>query len=153
MMINDKRTDILARINAMLVQEVTTTTRCFNYFKHKSVNESFRESIVTWLQQVQSTLMLSPDTVWIELYLCSGRGSSAKRSRTNPSSSLRRSPHSTPRSRSTSLSCWESTCFSLFVVMRTQRTTSCPWKWTSSPPSIGGYHVTRPLTTLVLCSS
>jgi hypothetical protein len=35
MMINDKRTDILARLDAMLVQEATATTRCFNYFKSK----------------------------------------------------------------------------------------------------------------------
>ena len=83
MMINDKRTDILARLDAMLVQEVTATTRCFNYFKRKSVDDSCRKSMVTWLQQVQSTLKLSPDSVWIAMsifdrYLCSGRGGSAR---------------------------------------------------------------------------
>lgn len=85
-MINDKRTDILARLDAMLVQEATATTRCFNYFKSKrsgSVDESCRKSMVKWLQQVQSTLKLNPDTVWIAMsifdrYLCSGRGGSIR---------------------------------------------------------------------------
>ncbi len=82
-MINDKRTDILTRLDAMLVQEVTATTRCFNYFKRKSVDDSCRKLMVTWLQQVQSTLKLSPDSVWIAMsifdrYLCSGRGGSAR---------------------------------------------------------------------------
>ena len=86
MMINDKRTDILARLDAMLVNEATATTRCFNYFKSKrsgSVDDSCRKSMVKWLQQVQSTLKLSPDTVWIAMsifdrYLSSGRGGSAR---------------------------------------------------------------------------
>ncbi len=86
-MINANRADILARLDAMLVQEATTTTRCCNYFARKrsssSVDESCRKSMVMWLQQVRSTLNLSPDTVWIAMsifdrYLCSGRGGSAR---------------------------------------------------------------------------
>ena len=39
--------------------------------------------MVKWLQQVQSTLKLNPDTVWIAMsifdrYLCSGRGGSVR---------------------------------------------------------------------------
>ena len=86
MMINDKRTDILSRLDAMLVQEATASTRCFNYFKRArsgSIDESSRKAMVTWLQQVQKTLSLSPDTVWIAMsifdrYLCSGKGGSTR---------------------------------------------------------------------------
>ena len=86
MMINDKRTDILARLDAMLVQEGTATMRCFNFFKRKrsgSVNESCRKLMVKWLQLVQSMLNLDPDTVFITMsifdrYLCSGGGGSAR---------------------------------------------------------------------------
>ena len=83
MMINDNRTNILARLDAMLA---TATTRCFNYFKHKrrgSIDKSCRKLMVKWLQQMQFTLNLSPNTVFIAMsifdrYLCSGRGGSAR---------------------------------------------------------------------------
>ncbi|KAL3773697.1 hypothetical protein ACHAW5_008239 [Stephanodiscus triporus] len=84
--INDKRADILGRLDAMLVQEATASTRCFDYFKNLSksgaVDETSRRAMVTWLRQVQVALSLSPDTVWIatsilDRYLCSGKGGSS----------------------------------------------------------------------------
>lgn len=90
MAINNNRSDILSRLDAMLVQESTSATRCFNYFKKRNVvgrtgdlDESCRKAIVIWLQQVQDTLKLSSDSVWMAMsmfdrYLCSGRGDSAR---------------------------------------------------------------------------
>lgn len=81
MMINDNHTDILSQLDAMKVQEATMI--CFNYFKGNSdcIDELCRKSMVTWIQQVQKTLGLSPETVWIAVsffdrYLSSGKGNS-----------------------------------------------------------------------------
>lgn len=81
-MINDNHTtDILSQLDAMRAQE--TTTRCHDYFSHRKncIDESSRKSMVTWIQQVQTTLGLSPETVWIAMsffdrYLSSGKGNS-----------------------------------------------------------------------------
>lgn len=88
-MTKDNRTDILSRLDAMLVQEASSTTRCFNYFKKhqdlgpSDINESCRKAMVKWLQQVQTTLSLSPDTGYIAMtifdrYLSSGKGGSTR---------------------------------------------------------------------------
>jgi len=59
--------------------------RCFNYFEKNKVcdglNESSRQAMMTWITQVQQTLSLSAETVWIaasffDRYLSSGRGNS-----------------------------------------------------------------------------
>lgn len=80
-MILDKQIGILSRLDAMRVQE--ETTRCSNYFKRTrgDLNEAARKSMVQWIQQVQRTLSLSPETVWIGMsffdrYLSSGQGNS-----------------------------------------------------------------------------
>lgn len=83
--------DILARLDAMRVQE--ETARCINYFKRRAptssssssrgdtLDQSARTAMVQWIQQVQKTLSLNPETVWIAMsyfdrYLSSGRGKS-----------------------------------------------------------------------------
>ena len=81
-MINN-HTDILGHLDAMIDQE-ETTTRYFNYFKRDAqcdINEECRKAMVTWVTHVQTTLSLSPETVWIAMsffdrYLSSGRGNS-----------------------------------------------------------------------------
>ena len=86
MMINDNRADILGRLDAMLVQEATASTRCFDYFKRARsgcIDDSSRKTMVTWIQNVQQLLALSPDTVCIAMsifdrYLCSGRGGAVR---------------------------------------------------------------------------
>ena len=80
-MINN-HTDILGHLDAMIDQE--ETTRYFNYFKRDAqcdINEECRKAMVTWVTHVQTTLSLSPETVWIAMsffdrYLSSGRGNS-----------------------------------------------------------------------------
>lgn len=81
MMINDKQIDIRSRLDAMRVQEETMI--CSNYFKRNrgDITEAARKSMVQWIQQVQRTLSLSPETVWIGMsyfdrYLSSGEGNS-----------------------------------------------------------------------------
>lgn len=81
MMINNNHADILSQLDAMRVQEATTM--CFNYFERNSdcIDEVCRKSMVTWIQQVQKTLGISPETVWIAVsffdrYLSSGKGNS-----------------------------------------------------------------------------
>ena len=84
-MINDNRADILSRLDAMLVQEAAST-RCYGYFKRARggcIDDSSRKVMVTWIQNVQQLLALSPDTVCIAMsifdrYLCSGRGGAAR---------------------------------------------------------------------------
>ncbi|KAL3826236.1 hypothetical protein ACHAXA_006264 [Cyclostephanos tholiformis] len=84
MTINDNRTDILCRLDAMLVKEATSSARCVNYFRScvgGGIDESCRLAMTTWLRQVQRQLDLSPDVVRIALsifdrYLSSGRGGS-----------------------------------------------------------------------------
>jgi len=88
MTINNNLTDVVSNLDAMLVQESISTAKCFNYFKEKKnasdgLDESSRKAMVTWLQQVQQTLKLSPDSVYramsiFDRYLCSGRGSSVR---------------------------------------------------------------------------
>lgn len=86
-MLNNNHTDYLSRLSAMLVQEeMSSSPRCFNYFskKHHSygnIDESCRKAMVTWIQVVQTTLSLSPDTVYIAIsifdqYFSSGKGNS-----------------------------------------------------------------------------
>lgn len=83
---NSHTTDIIERLNAMIVQE-STTPSCFNYFNNngatlnQDVNETSRKSMVTWITQVQTTLSLSPESVWIGMsffdrYLSSNKGQS-----------------------------------------------------------------------------
>lgn len=79
----DINIDILSRLDAMRVQE--ETTRCINNFKGNGasrgddvIDEACRGAMATWIQQVQRTLSLSPETVWIAMsffdrYLGSGR--------------------------------------------------------------------------------
>jgi hypothetical protein len=87
-MLNDIRTDYLSRLEAMLLQE-SSSPRCFDYFSKKQnaygsiIDESCRKAMVTWIQQVQTTLSLSSDTVYIAMsifdrYLSSGKGNSAR---------------------------------------------------------------------------
>jgi len=91
-MINNNRTDILDRITAMRVRD-ETTPKCINYFNFTAnnnatrekggIDESCRTAMVTWITQVQKTLSLNPETVWIAMsffdrYLSSGRGKSPK---------------------------------------------------------------------------
>ena len=81
--------DILARLDAMIVQE--STIHCNNYFKKSPpssivdggdiLNESSRKAMVIWITQVQQTLKLNSETVAIAMsffdrYLSSGRGNS-----------------------------------------------------------------------------
>jgi len=89
-MINNNNTDvdILARLDAMIVQE--STIHCNNYFKKSTpsivdggdiLNESSRKAMVIWITQVQQTLKLNSETVAIAMsffdrYLSSGRGNS-----------------------------------------------------------------------------
>lgn len=87
MMINDNHNDILGRLDAMREQEDTTSS-CCNYFKRNrgaanaaGIDEACRKSIAMWVQQVQKTLSLSPETTWIAMrffdrYLSSGKGNS-----------------------------------------------------------------------------
>mmetsp|Transcript_7084 Transcript_7084/g.11523 ORF Transcript_7084/g.11523 Transcript_7084/m.11523 type:complete len:304 (+) Transcript_7084:70-981(+) len=88
---NSHTTDIIERLNAMTVQE-STTPSCFNYFNNninsnnkftlnQDLNETSRKSMVTWITQVQTTLSLSPESVWIGMsffdrYLSSNKGQS-----------------------------------------------------------------------------
>lgn len=81
--LNNTDDDILARLDAMLVQEATV--RCHNYFNKSPsddmLDESSRKSMVTWITQVQKTLGLSSEVVTIAMcyfdrYLSSGRGNS-----------------------------------------------------------------------------
>jgi hypothetical protein len=85
MFTDNNNIDILARLDAMRVQE--ETARCINYFKRRTPNsrdtldQSARTAMVQWIQQVQKTLSLNPETVWIAMsyfdrYLSSGRGKS-----------------------------------------------------------------------------
>ncbi|KAL7541266.1 hypothetical protein ACHAXR_012027 [Thalassiosira sp. AJA248-18] len=84
MIINDSNIDTLSHLNDMRVQE--ETMRCSNYFirtapTNDDIDESSRKAMVTWIQQVQKTLSLSPETVWIAMsffdrYLSSGKGKS-----------------------------------------------------------------------------
>ena len=84
-MINDNHADILSHLDAMLVQEAAST-RCYDYFKRARggcIDDSSRKAMVTWIQNVQLLLALSPDTVCIAMsifdrYLCSGRGGAAR---------------------------------------------------------------------------
>jgi hypothetical protein len=86
---NDNQEDILSRLDAMRVQEATV--RCVNYFKQgggdgfegKVLDPSCRHSMATWIHQVQTTLSLSPESVWIAMhffdrYLSSGKGDSRR---------------------------------------------------------------------------
>lgn len=74
--------DILDRLHAMMRQE--RSTRCvINYFRRASrdIDASHRAAMATWVRQVQTTLQLSPETVWMAMsffdrYLSSGRGES-----------------------------------------------------------------------------
>jgi hypothetical protein len=85
-MLNDNRTDYLSRLEAILLQEATASPRCFDYFSkkqnaHGNIDGSCRKAMVTWIQQVQTTLSLSPNTVYIAMsifdrYLSSGKGNS-----------------------------------------------------------------------------
>jgi hypothetical protein len=85
---NNTDVDILARLDAMIVQE--STIHCNNYFKKSTpsivdggdiLNESSRKAMVIWITQVQQTLKLNSETVAIAMsffdrYLSSGRGNS-----------------------------------------------------------------------------
>lgn len=82
-MTNHGHEDTLDRLDAMRVQG--ETMKVSNYFRNRAagddLNESCRGAMVTWIRQVQKTLELSPESVWIGLsyfdrYLASGRGRS-----------------------------------------------------------------------------
>ncbi|KAL3762347.1 hypothetical protein ACHAWU_003852 [Discostella pseudostelligera] len=81
-MINSNCIDALSHLDVMLAQE--STLKFFKYFKNTNacgINKAWRNAMITWIQQVQKTLLLSPDTVWIAMsyfdrYLCSGKGKS-----------------------------------------------------------------------------
>mmetsp|Transcript_25361 Transcript_25361/g.53580 ORF Transcript_25361/g.53580 Transcript_25361/m.53580 type:complete len:293 (+) Transcript_25361:191-1069(+) len=84
-MIDNNIHNVMDRIKTMLAQE--KATRCCDYFQTKDCNfdvdESSRESIVVWYQQLSDALDLSPETIWIALsffdrYLSSGEGKSKK---------------------------------------------------------------------------
>ncbi len=83
-MISDNNTDILARIEAMRARE-DSTKKSFNYFEKYNacnrLNELSRKAMATWITQVQQTLSLDAETVWIAMsyldrYLGSDRGDS-----------------------------------------------------------------------------
>jgi hypothetical protein len=77
---DDTNDETLSRIEAMCQQE-DDVTACYNYLQHshKDIDENCRTSMVTWCQQVQKALKLSPETVSITIsffdrYLSSGKG-------------------------------------------------------------------------------
>ncbi|KAL7543690.1 hypothetical protein ACHAXR_012998 [Thalassiosira sp. AJA248-18] len=82
---NSSNNGILERIEAMRAQEDTLST-CYHYFHGSACNttdidEACRKSMVVWCQQIQKSLKLSPETVWIAIsfldrYLSSGKGKS-----------------------------------------------------------------------------
>jgi len=91
-MINNNRNDILDRITAMRVRD-ETTPKCINYLNFTAnnnatlekdgIDKSCRTAMVTWIKQVQESLSLNPEMVWIAIsyfdrYLSSGRGKSQK---------------------------------------------------------------------------
>lgn len=82
-MMNSTIIDDLSHLDVMLAQEAT-----LDFFKHFrstnacGINKTWRNAMITWIQQVQKTLLLSPDTVWLAMsffdrYLRSGKGKSA----------------------------------------------------------------------------
>jgi len=81
--INDTNDETLSRITAMRRQEDEVSC-CMNYLQLSTNNEidaKCRTQMVTWCQQVQKALKLSPETVWIAIsffdrYLSSGKGKS-----------------------------------------------------------------------------
>ena len=81
--INDTNDETLSRITAMRRQEDEVSC-CINYLQLSTNNEidaKCRTQMVSWCQQVQKALKLSPDTVWIAIsffdrYLSSGKGKS-----------------------------------------------------------------------------
>jgi len=81
--INDTNDETLSRITAMRRQEDEVSC-CINYLQLSTNNEidaKCRTQMVTWCQQVQKALKLSPETVWIAIsffdrYLSSGKGKS-----------------------------------------------------------------------------
>ena len=82
-MMNSTCIDDLSRLDAMLAQEATV--KFFKHFKSTNasgINKAWRNAMITWIRQVQKTLLLSPDTVWLAMsffdrYLRSGRGKSS----------------------------------------------------------------------------
>lgn len=82
-MTNHSQDDIVDRLNAMRAQG--ESMKCSNYFRKGAasgdVNESCRGAMAKWIREVQGTLGLSPESVWIGMscldrYLDSGRGNS-----------------------------------------------------------------------------
>lgn len=81
---NSSCIDDLSHLDAMLAQEATL--KFFKHFKTtnaRSINKTWRNAMITWIQQVQKTLLLSPDTVWLAMsffdrYLRSDRGKSSR---------------------------------------------------------------------------
>mmetsp|Transcript_36274 Transcript_36274/g.78272 ORF Transcript_36274/g.78272 Transcript_36274/m.78272 type:complete len:301 (-) Transcript_36274:91-993(-) len=91
-MISSNRPDIIDCITAMRVRD-ETIPKCINYFnltannnatrEEGGIDETCRTAMVTWITQVQKTLSLNPETVWIAMsffdrYLSSSRGESQK---------------------------------------------------------------------------
>lgn len=82
-MIDNNFIEALGHLDIMLAQESTLTF--FKYFTNTNasgINKTWRSAMITWIQQVQKTLLFSPDTVWIAMsffdrYLSSGRGRSS----------------------------------------------------------------------------
>ena len=78
----EDHTDVLARLDAMAVQEATLRRR--DYLRrnaHSTVTEADRAALVSWVQQIQTSLNLGPDAAWLafsyfDRYLASGRGRS-----------------------------------------------------------------------------
>ncbi|KAL7526464.1 hypothetical protein ACHAWF_001781 [Thalassiosira exigua] len=75
--------DAIRRLDDMIDREAAAP-QCANYFElqdtsNGEVDEACRAAMTAWLQQIQRTLSLNPETVWIAMsffdrYLASGRG-------------------------------------------------------------------------------
>ena len=83
MIINDTNDETLSVLAAMRSQE-DEVSACYNYLQNSEteIDYTCRKSMVTWCQQVQKALKLSPETVWIAIsffdrYLSSGKGKSS----------------------------------------------------------------------------
>jgi hypothetical protein len=80
---NNTQDETLSVIASMRSQEDEVAT-CYNYLQRSTnhtIDDSCRTSMITWCQQVQRALKLSPETVWIatsffDRYLSSGKGKS-----------------------------------------------------------------------------
>ncbi|KAL7547966.1 hypothetical protein ACHAWF_011242 [Thalassiosira exigua] len=80
------REEAMLRLDAMLDRESSAPMRSSNYFRRsrsdgEEIDEACRTAMAGWVQQVQRTLSLNPETVWIAMsffdrYLATGKGRS-----------------------------------------------------------------------------